>query len=599
MATFGRLLLLVALVLLASGCAKISGTEGSGESGNNGSTDSEEGYVATLAPETWWNGGWEFHVAYGDQCLAFSHGWPDDNGMWEVYLFDTPKPPSNARASAKSIFFLVPRSATVEHLDDSGLPPELAGPAKEAEVLARMIIANSSIRNTRLDDKESAALHAVFEGRMLVSQILLPVYVIERRKLYRGNIVYEVTEANSESGGYSGVSIVPLPSGFLVFWGSERGGYAAFYFDGDKLTEYIQEGNRGDMSADEKRAAAADSVSYLARLGEASGLFDEAQSNLLLSESRVLRSESLSATKTRSWSSLCDLFEQVTRGFGALPLMSIRGEQEPLYPPTTSIQAGNVELDFTERAYKSEWELTLRSGSVSVALTGKGNGTIVVNLNDWLGGLGWMSVALTDVRLSEPESSEPGHAAKVMAEMAAQVLQSAEAKRKLNPACLGALTDLTDRKVSILSDIRSVVSFVQEVSAGGDEMLYFFTVPRERAGHAHCRATSRVATLDFTTSPVYVGPNPEIIRQVRLEGGKLGLITTEGAADARIGGEVKQAAASVGRMMEAGLSHVPDFAADTLKAFVDAVASRTEYDYVTEKSLGEIKRLSVGAAKAS
>jgi hypothetical protein len=79
-----------------------------------------------------------------------------------------------------------------------------------------------------------------------------------------------------------------------------------------------------------------------------------------------------------------------------------------------------------------------------------------------------------------------------------------------------------------------------------------------------------------------------------LEGGRLFLISSEESTSSRISTKVKDALASISRMRDSGLLHVPDFACGIVDEFVQSVSTAQEYDSVTVKPLGEIAELTVG-----
>jgi hypothetical protein len=536
----------------------------------------------------------EFYITGGNECLVFNESWPGSES-WDVAPFDSPEPPDFLDAEYPSVTFSVSPKAKAEPLDFRSILPSMAKPAGSAVELAKAAVRDEgAYEPALLDDESMAALRAVSEGRIQVALELQPVYAVSERKLYRGEDVYPAFRIGT--GGlteYGTADFALTKRGFLVSWGRKLGGEVAFYYDGHVLKAAEASELENPLSFAEARQTCADTLAFFARLGRATALIGRDMADRVMAASKVLSEKKPDETEKRFLDYLGDLYEQVVLGEGLSPPRPWRDREPPGDSRVVTHQIGSTKVHFTDYT-DWDWGIILEGDLFTASFGQRPSGVIMGYISDNHHSLYVLPYALTDVRLSPLDSTKLEKAVKTASQMAFDVLQSSGAKGKLNAECRDALAKLADRNIIVLSDSVVGTSFFEEVSAGGNQMMHFVSIPWNAPGFVYFRAKENAVTLDFMSPKIEFGPQKDIVYQVRLENGKLGLITSKEIEDARIAVDVKRATSSVARMIEERLLHVPEFARAIVHEFISEVSTAQEYDSVTVKPPGEIVELAVG-----
>ncbi len=567
------------------------------ESAGTASIDSEKSLteqafdlVASLGNDA----GWKFHVSDGENGLAFAHGWPDEVGVWDIGSFKGTEPPDLLDMNFGPLAsFRVASLENIRPLETDALIPDLAAPARTAISVANSTLADESALSQELEEEEMRALQAVAEGRLEVASDLQRAFGIAQRKLYRGNDAYAEYRSGSFLNHYGTASLILIPDGFIVSWGPTLGGEVALYYDGESFNAIPHAKRDNPVPLEEAQKRCAENISKLAAIVDAAKLSDKRQVAELNSAADVLSTHVPKVQGKRLWMFVDELYEQLVAGQGLSPPRQWSDRDPSPLPSEVEMQCGNVQVKFFDFE-DWNWSCILDDGQRKTLLGPGLNGLVSPIVTEKNGLLSSIRCLVSDAVLARNPTPDIEEAVNAASRIARDVIASDEAANKLNKECFNALARVAERKVSVLSPSIVTTTFLEQVRGAGDEMMYWMAVPRANGGQVHFRATSRIATLDFIPEPLALRRHQDIGYQVRLEGGRIFLDTSEESTSSRISTKVKDAVASISRMRDGGLLHVPDFARGMVDEFAMSVSKAKKYDSVTVKPLGEIAELTVG-----
>jgi len=527
--------------------------------------------------------GWEFWVSDGENVLAFSHGWADEVGVWELRLFKGTEAPHYLEVDiGPSTWFRVAPLKDIARLEPDALIPELADPARTAISVAKSSMDDEDSLQEELEKEKIRVLQAVAEGRIEAAYDLQMTFTVVTRELYCGGDTYAAFKSGNSLSHYGTANLLLMQHAFIVSWGPTLGGEIAFYYDGDSLSASPHAELDNPVPLAEAQQACYANIVKLVTITESARLTDEKQISQIKAAANVLSTHTPEVQETRSWAYLNELYEQLVLGEGLSPPRKWIGREPSPAISEFNMQIGDVKLDFVD--YEDwDWGCILEDQNWRIMFGLRPNGLVMGYIDERLEDSKIMPVVVTDVVMDRATAPDVEDAVSALSTMAQTVLASSEAKEKMNGECLDALAKVAERRLSVVSPSQVLTSLIEQVSAGGDEMMYWLVIPRVQDGDMYLRATSRVATLDFIPDRLVFRRYRDIEYQVRLEGGRLLLSSSEESTRSRISTKVRDTVASISRMRDSGLLHVPDFA-----------CGAQEYDSVTVKPLGEIAELTVG-----
>ncbi len=538
--------------------------------------------------------GWEFWVSDGENVLAFSHGWPDEVGVWELRLFKGTEAPHYLEVDiGPSTWFRAAPLEDILPLEPDALITELAGPARTAISVAKSSLDDEDSLQEELEEEEMRVLQAVAEGRIEAAYYLQMTFTVAARELYCGGDTYAAFKSGNSLSHYGTANLLLIPAGFIVSWGPELGGEVAFYYDGKFLSAIPHAELDNPVPLEEAQRVCARNIAKLAAIADAAKLLDDRQVAEFRTVADVLSTHVPEVHGTRLWMYLNELYEQLVMGEGLSPPRHWTGHDPGPVSCDIKMQIYDVKLDFID--YEDwDWGCMLEGKDWRIIFEPRPSGLIAGYIDDRWEGPVVLPVVVTDVVMDRATTPDVEDAVSALSTMAQTVLASSEAKEKMNGECLDALAKVAERRLSVVSPSHVGTSLMELVIGGRDEMMYLLVIPRVQDGDMYFRATSRVATLDFIPKLSLFRRHQDIGYQVRLERGRLFLISSEESTSSRIGAEVKDAISSISRMRDSGLLHVPDFACGIVDELVQSVSTAQEYDSVTVKPLGEIAELTVG-----